>query len=94
MTMLLIHLGRVRCPVCDIQLHVEREQDRRVAFMYHNSSSSCSFSDKLFRVDRVSGYSEEVIRAQEPAEIPLPSRRLPPSRAQRQGEDRDPSEAS
>jgi hypothetical protein len=94
MTQMLIHLGLVRCPACDSQLTVEREQDRRVARMYHRTSSDCSFSEKSFRVDRLTGYSEEVNHAQEPAEVPLPSRRLPPSRTQRQGEDRNPPEAS
>jgi hypothetical protein len=99
MTQMMIHLGRVRCPACDIQLQVEQEQDRRVAIMRHGSfgtviSNQCPLSNKLFRVDRVSGYSEEVTHAQKPAEVPLSSPRLPPARAQRQGEDRDPSEAS
>ncbi len=74
----------IECPVCGRSLVVEREQDARVAFMHHDSAVQCPFVNKLYRVDRLTGFSEEVVR-EEPTKVQVPPRRFPRQGSERQG---------
>lgn len=59
MTQFIVSSGGVECPACGLQLTKQREYDRRVAIMKHESTPICSMHDRLFRVDRLNGNAEE-----------------------------------
>lgn len=50
--------NRIKCPVCDSLLETVKEQDHRVHIMHHPLTAACPWSDKAFRVDRLTGYAE------------------------------------
>ena len=51
-------MGAVECPACGTYLRLLSEYDHRVAQMKHDGLATCSLYDKIFRVDRRSGYAE------------------------------------
>jgi hypothetical protein len=55
----IVQTGIVECPACGIGLVKKREQDGRVHIMKHEGAEFCSLHNRLFRVDRLSGYGEE-----------------------------------
>ena len=55
--------GHVECPACGHFLRVISEQDHRVATMRHEGDLSCNLKQRLFRVDRSTGYGEPVYEA-------------------------------
>ena len=50
---------------CGLKLQKVRgpEQDRRVATMRHEGDLSCNLKQRLFRIDRSTGYGEAVYEA-------------------------------
>jgi hypothetical protein len=59
----IVQSGIVECPACGICLHKQREQDRRVHIMKHEGAEFCSLHNRIFRVDRLSGFGEELNEA-------------------------------
>jgi len=55
--------GHVECPACGIALKLVSEQDQRVASMKHEGDLSCNLRDRMFRVDRNTGYGEQFYEA-------------------------------
>jgi uncharacterized protein with PIN domain len=70
---LLISDHTVRCPACNSLLIPVREWDVRVALMRHEGHTDCALYWKHYRVDRITGYAEEIDHAQEPPEVQVPS---------------------
>lgn len=48
---------RIECPACGLALTVISEQDERVAQMRHGAAL-CNISNRVYRVDRETGYAE------------------------------------
>ena len=64
--------GDTECPACGTVMTIVREQDKRVAVMLHSRFQQCSCSGKQYRIDRHTGYGEEVrIRETQPAEVQI-----------------------
>lgn len=59
----IIQSGIVECPACGIGLVKKKEFDKRVAIMLHEGAEFCSLYRRLYRVDRISGYAEEIHEA-------------------------------
>lgn len=71
--------GTVDCPACGSQLSLMREIDRRLAVMAHGVNAACPCNSKQYRVDRKTGYAEELVTNEtKPTEIQVPSRRISP----------------
>lgn len=63
MAQFIVICGHVECPACGHFLKLISEQDRRVATMRHEGDLSCDLKQRLFRVDRSTGYGEPVYEA-------------------------------
>jgi uncharacterized Zn finger protein (UPF0148 family) len=55
--------GHVECPACGITLRLISEQDQRVATMKHDGDLSCTLRQRMFHVDRNTGYGEQFYEA-------------------------------
>ena len=56
-------MGSVECPACGTYLRLMSEWDHRVAQMRHDGLATCNLYNKTFRVDRRSGYGEQLNEA-------------------------------